>query len=83
MLTRLFARHSFATGLLLIATLSIVRQASALPCPPTAEPTANGPSGTISNPMPPFTWSAVPGATSYTLYVLEDHRQPGLPPSPR
>jgi hypothetical protein len=33
-------------------------------------PVPGGPSGTISDATPTFTWSAVPGAESYTLYVL-------------
>jgi hypothetical protein len=40
------------------------------PCPPTQAPVPGGPSGSISNPRPIFSWSAVPGAESYTLYVL-------------
>ena len=33
-------------------------------------PVPNGPSGNITDPTPTFSWSAVPGAESYTLYVL-------------
>jgi len=41
------------------------------PCPPTAAPNPGGPSESISNTSPSFSWSAVPGANSYTLYVLK------------
>jgi hypothetical protein len=39
-------------------------------CPPSTAPTAFGPTGTINTQRPTFSWSAVPGATSYTLYVV-------------
>jgi len=41
------------------------------PCPPTAAPNPGEPSGSINNQAPTFSWSAVPGANSYTLYVLK------------
>lgn len=41
------------------------------PCPPTAAPVPGGPSGPVNTLRPTFTWSAVAGATSYTLYVLD------------
>jgi hypothetical protein len=40
--------------------------AACLPAPAWTD----GPAGTITNPQPTFSWAAVPGATSYTLYVL-------------
>jgi len=40
------------------------------PCPPAAAPTPFEPFGSINDQRPVFTWSAVPGAESYTLYVL-------------
>jgi hypothetical protein len=40
--------------------------AQCLPAPASV----SGPVGTISDPRPTFSWAAVPGATSYTLYVL-------------
>jgi hypothetical protein len=41
-------------------------------CPPTVAPDTSGSNvrGTITNARPTFTWTSVPGATSYTLYVL-------------
>lgn len=42
------------------------------PCPPRDAPIAGGPSGNITDPTPTFSWGAVPGATSYTLYVVRD-----------
>jgi hypothetical protein len=49
------------------AVLSAARaDAQCLPAPASV----NGPSGTITNPQPTFSWAAVPGAQSYTLYVL-------------
>ena len=68
MLTR-FAHRSFIAGLVLIAAPFFVPPASAQ-CPPTAAPIPSAPSGTVGNPRPTFTWGAVPGASSYTLYVL-------------
>jgi hypothetical protein len=43
-------------------------------CPPPAAPTPFGPSGTLEpwDDRPTFTWSAVPDATVYTLYVIRD-----------
>lgn len=41
-------------------------QAACLPAPAWA----SGPVGTITDPRPTFSWAAVPGATSYTLYIL-------------
>jgi hypothetical protein len=41
------------------------------PCPPTAAPTPFGPSGPVATLRPTFAWSDTPGATSYTLYVLD------------
>jgi hypothetical protein len=40
-------------------------------CPPTAAPTPAGPAGDVGTARPTFSWTAVPGATSYTLYVLD------------
>ena len=40
------------------------------PCPPRGAPVANGPQGAIDSATPTFSWSAVPGAQSSTLYVL-------------
>lgn len=31
----------------------------------------SGPAGTITNAQPTLSWAAVPGATSYTLYILD------------
>ncbi len=50
---------------------SIVFRIGQTPCPPVDAPTPMGPSGTINNPKPTFSWSAVAGATTYTLYVLK------------
>jgi hypothetical protein len=41
-----------------------------VPCPPTQAPVANGPSGTITDSRPTFAWQPVPGAQTYTLYIL-------------
>jgi hypothetical protein len=40
-------------------------------CPPTQRPITTAPSGTITTTRPLFSWSAVPGAQSYTLYVMK------------
>jgi hypothetical protein len=52
-------------------------------CPTTA-PELFGPENLMYGPRPTFSWGAVPGATSYTLYVLDDanpswwHRATGI-----
>ncbi|WP_164019367.1 Ig-like domain-containing protein [Pyxidicoccus trucidator] len=55
-------------------------------CPPTAAPSpfSWAPSGEVETARPQFAWSVVPGATSYTLYVLDSAenivlRQTGIP----
>ena len=40
------------------------------PCPPTQAPITGGPQGTINDLTPTFSWQPVPGAQSYTLYVI-------------
>jgi hypothetical protein len=40
------------------------------PCPPSDAPEAWYPEGWIDSDSPRFEWSGVPGATSYTLYVI-------------
>ncbi|MFP2931493.1 Ig-like domain-containing protein [Pyxidicoccus sp. 3LG] len=70
--------------LLLALAASSSAQAASLPwrgvlalplaqCPPTAAPVPFdwAPRGEISTATPRFGWTAVPGATSYTLYVLD------------
>ncbi|QSQ24945.1 hypothetical protein JY651_08390 [Pyxidicoccus parkwayensis] len=52
------------------------RSVLALPlaqCPPTTPPypDASAPAGEVTTARPQFAWSSVPGATSYTLYVLD------------
>jgi hypothetical protein len=41
-------------------------------CAPRQAPILNGPAGTVDDATPTFSWSAVPGATSYSLYVQTD-----------
>ncbi|NTX38258.1 Ig-like domain-containing protein [Myxococcus sp. CA033] len=41
------------------------------PCPPYSAPVGHFPHGEITNPRPTFSWTAVRGATSYTLYVFD------------
>jgi hypothetical protein len=50
---------------------SVVFRIADGPCPPGAAPAPLAPSGPVSTATPTFTWTAVPGASSYTLYVLE------------
>ncbi|MBN1798325.1 MAG: hypothetical protein JW822_07095 [Spirochaetales bacterium] len=53
-------------------------------CSPKAAPTAYGIKGETDNDKPTFSWSSVPGATSYTLYVIKVsneeivHRKTGI-----
>lgn len=55
---------------LLIAAVCVIgaarAEAQCLPAPAAI----NGPVGNLTDPRPTFSWAAVPGATSYTLYVL-------------
>jgi hypothetical protein len=39
------------------------------PCPPTTTPQGLAPQGLVDDPTPTFSWTEVPGATTYTLYV--------------
>lgn len=66
------AARTLAAGLFLLVAPTALWQdvRAAAPCPPNTAPTPGGPSGTITNPRPAFSWSGVPGAASYTLYVL-------------
>jgi hypothetical protein len=40
-------------------------------CPALSAPVAYNPSGNTGDSTPLYSWSAVPGATSYTMYVLD------------
>ncbi len=40
-------------------------------CSTLTAPVPYGPSGNIGDPTPLYSWSAVPGATNYTIYVLD------------
>ncbi len=39
------------------------------PCPPTQAPQGIAPQGLVDDPTPTFSWTPVPGANTYTLYV--------------
>jgi hypothetical protein len=48
-----------------------IEPADAVPCPPAQAPAVLGPQpGRIGDPQPTFSWRPVPGADSYTVYVL-------------
>jgi len=61
-------RHAVLLGVLGAAVLGAAPRAHAACLP--APAWVNGPVGTVSDPQPMFSWGAVPGATSYTLYIL-------------
>jgi hypothetical protein len=42
------------------------------PCAPQRAPMPNGPVGSIDDATPTFSWSPVPGAASYTVFVVSD-----------
>ncbi|HEU4391019.1 MAG TPA: hypothetical protein VFV34_24650 [Blastocatellia bacterium] len=64
-------KHFVLQGFLLVALALFAAVDKGLAqCPPTSAPTALGPSGNIATATPTFTWTAVPGAQSYTLYVV-------------
>ncbi len=85
-------RYAILLGAIGCAVLGTTSRADAACLP--APVWTSGPSATTTDPRPTFSWAEVPGATSYTLYVLtipEDGRavyEPGLtgtsfrPPSP-
>jgi len=61
-------RQAVVLGVLGFAVLGAPPRAEAACLP--APTWVNGPVGTVSDPQPTFSWGAVPGATSYTLYIL-------------
>ncbi|MCY1021855.1 Ig-like domain-containing protein [Pyxidicoccus sp. MSG2] len=74
--------HPCVVAVLLALTVSAPASAGSLPwrsvaslplaqCPPTQPPVGHWPHDFVGTARPTFSWTAVSGATSYTLYVLD------------